>query len=567
MKNNQTRVLTRFWSLLKKDRKEIRNVYIFAILSGILSLGLPLGIQSIINFIQLGQLSASWMVLVGLVVLAIGFAGVLNIYQMRITENLQQRIFTRSAFEFADRLPKINMSELLERYAPELTNRFFDTLTIQKGLSKLLIDFTAASLQVIFGLILLSFYHSFFIFLGIILVALLLLIIRYTANKGFISSMEESKSKYKIANWLLEVAHARVSFKIAGHNRLHITKTDKYLNDYLNAREKHFKVLVQQYSFLIFFKVITALTLLLIGGILVLNQQMNIGQFVAAEIVILLVLSSVEKIILSIDIVYDVITAIEKVGEVTDLKLESAGGRHPNFENEEGYRIKLNNLTYYPHTYLAPILTNVSLKVQSNEIISFISDSSVSPNTLFSLLGGLYETTEGSIAVNDLPITNIDKLSLRDSIGTMLLQDKLIHATLFENISFGREKVSINTIMTVAKQIGLDKDLEFFKSGFETIINPEGHFIPEEVTQKIFLARAIVHQPKLLLIENPTDRMKESCIQSFINIIQTQKKCTVLIASSNDDILKISNRIIRINNGIIDFEGTYSDYTNNQLPC
>jgi ABC-type uncharacterized transport system ATPase subunit len=121
--------------------------------------------------------------------------------------------------------------------------------------------------------------------------------------------------------------------------------------------------------------------------------------------------------------------------------------------------------------------------------------------------------------------------------------------------------------MTVAKQIGLDKDLEFFKSGFETIINPEGHFIPEEVTLKILLARAIVHQPKLLLIENPTDRMKESCIQSFIQIIQSQKKCTVLLASSNDEILKISNKIVRIKNGVIDFEGTYSDYSNNQLPC
>lgn len=567
MKNNQTSVLTRFWSLLKKDRKEIRNIYIFAVLSGILSLGLPLGIQSIINFIQLGQLSASWMVLVGLVVLAIGFAGILNIYQMRITENLQQKIFTRSAFEFADRLPKINMSELLERYAPELTNRFFDTLTIQKGLSKLLIDFTAASLQVVFGLILLSMYHSFFIILGVFLVGLLIVIIRYTANRGFVSSMEESKSKYKIANWLLEIAHARVSFKMAGHNRLHVNKTDKYLNDYLNAREKHFRVLVQQYSFLIAFKVIIALTLLLVGGLLVLNEQMNIGQFVASEIIILLVLSSVEKIILSIDIVYDVITAIEKVGEVTDLKLETTGGRHPDFENEQGYRIKLNNISYQPHCYIAPILTNVSLNIQSNEIVSVISDSSVSPNTLFSLIGGLYETNEGSLSVNDLPITNIDKISLRDSIGTILQQDKLIHASLFENISFGREKVSINSIMAVAKQVGLDRDLEIFKSGFDTMINPEGHFIPEEVVQKILLVRAIVHQPKLLLIENPTDRMKEKCVQSFIEIIQSLKKCTILISTSDEEILKKSNRIICFKNGIIDFEGNYSEYLNTKKSC
>ena len=562
MKNQRTRVLTRFWSLLRNDRKEIRNIYIFAILSGILSLGLPLGIQSIINFIQLGQLSASWLVLIILVVLSIGFSGVLNIYQMRITENLQQRIFTRSAFEFADRLPKINMNELLERYAPELTNRFFDTLTIQKGISKLLIGFTAASLQVIFGLLLLSFYHSFFIFLGILLIGLLLMIIRLTANRGFVTSMEESKLKYKIANWLLEIAHARVSFKMAGHNRLHITKTDKYLNEYVNAREKHFKVLVQQYSFLIVFKVTIALTLLLIGGLLVLNEQMNIGQFVASEIIILLVLSSVEKIILSIDIFYDVITAIEKVGEVTDLLLEPSGGRHPNFDADEGYRLKLKNITFNPHIYISPILSNISLEIQSNELVCVVSDSSVSPNTLFSLISALYDTDEGSITVNELPITNIDKMSLRDSIGTILHQDKLIHATLHDNISFGREGVSLNKLMSISKQISLDKDLELFKSGFDTMINPEGHFIPEEVIQKILLARAIVHQPKLLLIENPTDRMKENCIRSFIEVLQSQKKCTILLSSSNDEVLKISNRIISIKNGIIDFEGTYTAYIN-----
>ena len=135
-------VFYRFFALLRPDRKEIRNIYVFAIFSGILSLGLPLGIQMTINFIQLGQISTSWFVLVALVVSAIGFSGILNIFQLRITENLQQRIFTRATFEFAERIPKIKMVELVKRYAPELTNRFFDTLTIQKGLSKLLIDFT-----------------------------------------------------------------------------------------------------------------------------------------------------------------------------------------------------------------------------------------------------------------------------------------------------------------------------------------------------------------------------------------------------------------------------------------
>ena len=237
-------VINRFWALLSPDYKEIRNVYIFAIFSGILSLGLPLGIQMIINFIQLGQVSTSWFVLVGLVVIAVGFSGVLNIYQLRITENLQQRIFTRSAFEFSERIPKMKMEVLLKRYTPEITNRFFDTLTIQKGLSKILIDSSAAILQIVFGLILLSFYHSFFIFLGLFLIFLLIVIIRVTSKKAFNSSMEESTYKYKIANWLDEITQARLSFKMAGFSLFNLNQTNKLVNNYLSAREKHFKILL-----------------------------------------------------------------------------------------------------------------------------------------------------------------------------------------------------------------------------------------------------------------------------------------------------------------------------------
>jgi ABC-type bacteriocin/lantibiotic exporter with double-glycine peptidase domain len=130
MHNHIPSIVARFWSMLRPDQKEIRNIYLFSIFSGILSLGLPLGIQMIINFIELGQMSTSWFVLVILVVLSIGFSGLLNIFQLRITENLQQRIFTRSAFEFAERIPLIRLTELMRKYGTDLTHRFFDTLTL-----------------------------------------------------------------------------------------------------------------------------------------------------------------------------------------------------------------------------------------------------------------------------------------------------------------------------------------------------------------------------------------------------------------------------------------------------
>ncbi len=174
----------RFLGLLQMDRKDILHVFYYAIFAGLVSLTLPLGIQAIINLIQGAQISTSWIVLVIIVTLGVAFVGILQLTQMRIIENIQQKIFTRSSFEFAYRFPKIRMSELRNQYPPELANRFFDTLTIQKGLSKILIDFPTALLQIIFGLMLLSFYHPFFIIYGLLLLLLIYVVFKYTAYKG-----------------------------------------------------------------------------------------------------------------------------------------------------------------------------------------------------------------------------------------------------------------------------------------------------------------------------------------------------------------------------------------------
>lgn len=198
----------RLLRLLRLDKRDVFQVFYYAIFAGVVNLSLPLGIQAIINLIQGAQISTSWIVLVVLVTLGVAFGGVLQLMQIRIIENLQQKIFTRSSFEFAYRFPKIKMSQLVNYYPPELANRFFDTLTVQKGLSKILIDFPAALLQIIFGLLLLSFYHPFFIIYGILLLILIYIVFKFTAQRGLDTSLDESKSKYMVAHWLQEVARS-----------------------------------------------------------------------------------------------------------------------------------------------------------------------------------------------------------------------------------------------------------------------------------------------------------------------------------------------------------------------
>lgn len=548
MKQEDMTPLKRLFSMLKPDNVEIRNVYIFAAFSGIVGLGLPIGIQAIVNFIQMGRVSTSWVVLVVLVMMAILISGLLNIAQMRITENLQQRIFVRSALDFTDRIPLIETESLIKQYAPELPNRFFDTITIQKSLSKLILDFAAASLQIVFGLILLSFYHSFFIFFGIALVLLLFLIFRVTTEKGFRSSLRESNYKYKIAHWLQQIAYTRFSFKMAGTPSYIMHRTDTYLMEYLKSRNEHFKILRQQYLYLIGFKSIIAMALLVIGGLLVINQTMNIGQFVAAEIIILLILSSVEKLIVSLETVYDLLTAIEKIGQVIDLPLEQKDGIEIPVA-DQGFSIQFENISYQNELTNEMVLSHFSLSIEHNSFMVFESENSVSINVLFCMLGGIYHTSSGSLSINNIPIGNLNREFIRNKTGNMLSQDLIVHATLLENITLGRSYVSFGEVQALCDELLLTANIQSLKEGYNTILNPEGHFLSKATTRKILLARALVGNPKLVLLEEPIQDIPLAEKSQIISVLQNRPNCTVLIQSNDQELKDLAQQTISIQMG------------------
>lgn len=533
-----TKPYERFWALLKPDSKDITDIYLFAIIGGLLSLGLPLGIQAIINFIQAGKVSTSWFLLVGLVVSAIGFAGYMNIAQLRITENLQQRIFTRSALEFATRIPRIQLRELLLRYAPEWTNRFFDTLTIQKGVSKLLIDFTAASLQILFGLILLSFYHPFFIIFGFALLLLLAFIFRMTAKRGFVTSLDESKYKYKVANWLEEIARNRLTFKHLGSNGILLKRADSYLAGYLKSRDAHFKVLVQQYKYLIGFKVLIALALLIIGGLLVLNQQMNIGQFVAAEIIIVLVLNSVEKLIVSLEMVYDVLTAIEKIGEITDLPLDSTEGLI--LEPQQALSIDIEQLRYQTTWSQEPLLENLTCRFEAGKFYHIQDFEGNRAQGLFLMLTAMALPNQGQVLINGIPTSNLQAESLRAQIASLSQHDQLIYGTVLDNITMGRD-IQVALALEMAKSIGLDQKVLKLTDAYQTVLNPEASTLDRQLITLILLCRALVGNPGLLLWDTHVHYLSNTTLEQVLSYMTLHFNGTVLLASIHENNLALQH--------------------------
>lgn len=547
MSNNFLTAWQRFIGLLKLDKRDVLQVFYYAIFTGIVSLTLPLGIQAIINLIQGAQISTSWVLLVILVTAGVAFVGILQMTQMRIIENIQQKIFTRSSFEFTYRFPKIKMSELRNLYPPELANRFFDTLTIQKGLSKILIDFPTALLQILFGLTLLSFYHSFFIIYGILLLLLIYIVFRFTAQKGLDTSLNESKYKYKVAHWIQEIARAIVSFKVSGKTNLALEKNDVLVEEYLNYRESHFKILILQFIQMIGFKVLVTGGLLLIGGILVINQQMNIGQFVAAEIIILIVISSVEKLILGLESFYDVLTSLEKLGQVVDKELEPQNGDRPSLEETN---IELKNVSYQVPEKDSMILKEINLNISHKDTIVINGSSGSGKTSLLKLIAGIIEPTEGNIYVNETKLKTINLNHYRGYIGQTLPEDTPFEGTILENITFGDKSISNEDLQWAIDNTGLREFVKEQSNGINTILYPEGKQMSFSIAKKIVLARSIVNKPKLLILKEPLEHFDADKALEIIEFLtHKDRPWTLIVVSQNKNWIKNCSKVYTITEG------------------
>jgi ABC-type bacteriocin/lantibiotic exporter with double-glycine peptidase domain len=545
--------IRRFFSVIRIEKKEVSAIYFYAILSGLIQLSLPLGIQAIINFSQVAagrtQLPVSMWLLIFLVVGGVLVVGIVQVNQMKVVERIQQRIFTRYAFEFTYKIPRFDIKKVDNYHLPELVNRFFDTISLQKGLSNLLLDIPLAVIQIIFGLILLSLYSPLFVLLGILLIIILYMVLHLTAKKGLDASLRESDFKYSAAAWIEELARTFKSFKVSGKQNLHLQKTDKLVVGYLESRTDHFDVLKFQYWSLILFKLLITATMLIVGAVLLIEQQLNVGQFIAAEIVILTVLSAVEKLILSLDKAYDVLTSLEKLSKVTDQALEEVSTTVYT-KNPNGVSIKLNQLSfgYQEHQQ---ILNNLNVEIQSGEKICIKGEAASGKSVLLELLAGGFPDTKGAVLIDGLPIGNYNIESYRKHIGVFYHEQDIFKGTLYENITMGDASIPPSYLLELAKVVGLESFISSLTKGFDTELNPTGKGMSSIIAKKILLVRAFATSPGLLLLDEPFEIAGGENCEKIADYLINLKNVTVVVITGDQNFASKCSRVITMANGEI----------------
>ncbi len=521
----------RFLQLLSLEREEIASIYWLAAISGVLYLMIPLCLQAIIGFVLSGSFSTSLIILIAAVVTAVFLNGLFEVKQLEVIEKIEQKIFLRYAFTYADQLPKIDVQKNDDYYMPELVNRFFEISTLQKSIYKLLIDIPGAALQIVLGTLLLSFYHPFFIGFGILLLFIVFMIIRITSPLGYASAVKTSDLKYKIGDWLEQISRNVKLFKLNSHLNFHLIRTDQLAIEYIQNKTDLFKILRIQYWSMIAFKMLIFLSLLILGVGLLLKQQINIGQFLASDIVIIGIIASVEKFIQNFDKVYLSITSIEKLNKILNVETEQSGQLllappHKGMEIE----FKQVSFSYNPSVR---VLQNIDLHLAPGEWGQILGKKGSGKTSVFNLISGSYQNFSGNILINGIPIVNYNIAELRKHMAALLQENTLIEGTLLDNICL-QQSCDVSLLTNIAEYTGLMKHISMLKDGFNTKVSAYRHSLEPALIRSVLLTRALYTQPLLLLLEDPFLDMNETESDRLIQYIKAlPQKPTVLIINNN----------------------------------
>lgn len=560
--------LRRLFRLLRAERKEIMYSYIYAFAVSLISLSLPLGIQATISLISGGMVFSSVIVLIALIIIGIILSGGLQVMQVTIVEVLQQRVFAKSAFELAFRMNKIRTEALSKYYAPELMNRFFDVVTIQKGLPKIFVEISAAVFQILLGLFLLSLYHPVFLIFSILLLVFIGLIFYFTGRKGLQTSSMESKYKYKVAYWLEELARTVGAFKQAGNTNLPIQKMDELISSYLYYRKSHFKVLLTQFFNVLIFKTLVTGGLLIIGTVLVVDRQITLGQFVASEVIIILVVGSVEKLIMSLDVIYDTLTGMDKIGNMTDLPLERTDGTRISLDqNPKGLQVVCKGLKFKYEGNTNYTLQGVDLEIEAGESICMVGQNDSGKHTLAKVIAGALDSFEGAVTMNNFPLRNIDINNVRDVVSKTLDQNEIFDGSILDNITMGRTYITYEDVIWAINNVGLRDYIAGLKEGLYTHIGATGKRLSSSVSTRLLLARSVASRPKLLIVNDFSEQITKSEKMKILSFLQDKANgWTLIILSVSDDALLLSScdKIVLLSEGKVAVTGSYDELLGNK---
>lgn len=539
----------RLLALLQTERQDLGVVLAYAIGVGILGLATPLVVQVLVNTVAFTALSTPVFILAFILLACLTFAAILRGLKRYAVEVLQRRVFVRMSADLAWRLPRVKVSAFDRKRASELVNHFFDVLTVQKAASSLLIDGLSAAIQAAVGLLLLAVYHPALLGFGIFLVAAIAVLMVGLGGRGPATAIAESRAKYRVAGWLEEVAGHSGLFKLPGGARLAIERADDLSHAYLDAREAHFQVFFRQYVGTLGLQVVAATVLLGLGGWLVVERQLSLGQLVAAELVVAAVLAAYAKFADKLDIFYDLLAGLDKLGVLVDLPIERQTGIAPATTGE-GVGLELGDVGFaFPGG--GPVLRQVDMRLMPGETVVIYGSDGAGKSVLADLMFGLRTPTSGHVRLDGVDLRELRPKAVR-GCSTLTRGPEVVTGTIAENVALGRGNISRDAVRQALDFAGLGEVVGSLPRGLETEVSPTGAPLSHTQVLRLMLARAVAGRPRLIIVDHTLDGLAGAARDGLIaGLTAEDATWTVVVLTQDRRLVGRLDRSYSLRDGIL----------------
>lgn len=519
--------ITRLLKFIKLERQDLKILPILIFGYGLISIATPVSVQALVNIVTMGTVLQPLYVISLILFLLLLLSGGLYVFESYIVELIQRRIFIRTAIETSQNTRGVDIQLYDQENPVELINRFFDVGTVQKSIATLLTTGLTALLQIIIGSLILIFYSAYLAMLILFVIGALILILRSLSKHATETAITESKAKYAMASWLENIAKNILAFKFYQGESRSVDQAHTLIKKYINSRSKHFNILLWQNISAALIYALGGTALLALGGGLVIRGEINLGQFVAAELIIFGVLGALVRLVSKLDYFYDLLAALDKIGVLEDMPQEK-NGMH-QLENVQVNTLKAVDI-HFRYNEFIHLLQGITFELNKGQDLAILGNPGTGKSSLLKLIAKLRTPANGHLTLNQIDIRQIDNNSVRNLMG--LAGDiEIIEGSILDNICLGRT-IGIDEVNAMMHALGLAEEFNRLPEGISTAIAACGSPLSNSQLQRLMIARAAIGKPSILMIDGILDSFNETELKTVMQMFKKHQQEWMLIVTT-----------------------------------
>jgi putative ABC transport system ATP-binding protein len=511
------------------EKGDIFKVAIFAFAVAVLSLVIPIAVENLVNTAAFGVLLWPLLVIEGILCICLALAASIKAMQVYLVEIMQRRLFVNTVDKLSAHFPYVNLDEMDNHLGSSIAYRFLEISTLQKSMASLLLDALGIIISAIVGMVVLAFYHPFLLGFDLFLISVCSTLFLLLGWGGVGSSIKESHEKYEMADWLESLLGSPKAIRLHADANFPAQKSNLLLFNYLSSRKSHFQVVWRQTLFSLGLQVVANALLLGLGGWLVINRQLTLGQLVAGEIIVTLIVASLAKFGKYAEIFYDLITSAEKLGMLSDLPVQKKGGSELK-KTLAGIDVRI----IQPVSKQDKQISVKDLHFLHSERAAILGPDA---NSLFEMISGLRSPKNIHIELDGIDVRGIAMHNLDGQIG-LISTPEIFPGTLFQNISLGRKFVGDVEVREALDKVGFLKKAMSMPYGLESVIGKGSLVITPQEEILVTIARVIAGKPRLLLVDKIVDLLDfDSRNRILTELVNPLSTWTLLVSSNNPEVI------------------------------